>query len=226
MHTSNSTQRELERLFPGDGEMTALMRLFDWSKTDLGPPESWPQNLQTVTSVCLMSRFPIVMWWGPDFNILYNDAYIPFLGHAKHPGCLGQAGKLCWPEIWDVIEPMMREVRTSKKAKWCEDFGLFFARNLPREEVYVRFTYDPILAADGYTVDGIFNPCTETTEQVIGARRLETLRKLGVRSLENRTVEAVCQQAVAVLSENPRDLLSPQFTLWRIPGRKPAWPPR
>jgi signal transduction histidine kinase/DNA-binding NarL/FixJ family response regulator len=40
----------------------------------------------------------------------------------------------------------------------------------------------------------------------VGARRLETLRKLGIRAQETRTVEAACQHAAAVLSENPRDI--------------------
>ena len=55
-------------------------------------------------------------------------------------------------------------------------------------------------------MEGIFCPCTETTEQIVGARRLETLRKLGIRAQEGRTVEAACQNAATVLSENPRDI--------------------
>ena len=42
-----------------------------------------------------------------------------------------------------------------------------------------------LLAADG-TVDGIFTPCVEVTEQVIGARRLEMLRRLGATRAEAR----------------------------------------
>ena len=61
-------------------------------------------------------------------------------------------------------------------------------------------------AADGQTVDGIFNPGFETTEKVIGARRLETLRKLGIRAGEERTVEAAYKEAAAVLSENTCDI--------------------
>ena len=70
----------------------------------------------------------------------------------------------------------------------------------------MTFTYAPILAADGRKVDGIFCPCSEVTEKVVGGRRQETLRRLGNRSTEGRTPERVCQEAVAVLSENPRDV--------------------
>jgi signal transduction histidine kinase/DNA-binding NarL/FixJ family response regulator len=93
-----------------------------------------------------------------------------------------------------------------RKATWSENSELYFNRRLPTEEVYCTWTFAPILAVDGQTVDGIFNPCTETTEQVVGARRLETLRKLGIRAQGTRTVEAACQHAAAVLSENPRNI--------------------
>src|SRR5262245_28651661 len=50
--------------FAGGGEMGALMRSMDWSKTPLGPVARWPQSLRTTVSTCLSSRFPIVIWWG------------------------------------------------------------------------------------------------------------------------------------------------------------------
>jgi PAS domain S-box-containing protein len=197
---------QLEPLFPGDSEMARRMRALDWSATDFGPPETWPENLRVAVSICLPCRFPIVIFWGPKLCLLYNDPYLPWLTAAKHPLVLGRPAIECWPEIWDVIVPMLEGVLATGKATWSENSELYFNRRLPREEVYITWTYAPILAADGQTVDGIFCPCTETTEQVVGARRLETLRKLGIRSLENRTVQAVCEQAVAVLGESPRDI--------------------
>jgi PAS fold len=197
---------ELGRLFPGESELARRMRSFDWSASDLGPPGRWPENLRTAVSLCLTSRFPIVIWWGPDLNVLYNDAYIPFLGRAKHPGSLGRPGREVWAEIWDTIGPMLEDVRRTGAATWSDDFLFFFERDLPREEVHVRFTYGPILAADGRTVEGVFCPCTEITDEVVGARRLETLRKLGVKSPESRSVRAACAEAARVLSGAPHDI--------------------
>ena len=174
--------------------------------SDLGPPGRWPENLRTAVSLCLTSRFPILIWWGPDLNVLYNDAYIPFLGRAKHPSSLGRPGREVWAEIWDTIGPMLEGVRRTGAATWSDDFLSFFERDLPREEVHVRFTYGPILAADGRTVEGVFCPCTEITDEVVGARRLETLRKLGVKSPESRSVRAACAEAARVLSGDPHDI--------------------
>ncbi|HEX2278972.1 MAG TPA: PAS domain S-box protein [Candidatus Tectomicrobia bacterium] len=186
--------------------MARRMRAFDWSTTDLGPPQGWPENLRMAVSLCLTSRFPILIWWGPTLSLLYNDAYIPFLGEKKHPRCLGQPGRDCWAEIWDTIGPMLESVHATGEATWSDDSLYFFARRLPREEVYVTFTYGPILAADGRSVQGVFCPCTETTERVVGARRLETLRKLGAQALEGRGIDAACEGAAKVLAENPLDI--------------------
>ena len=182
------------------------MRSFDWSASDLGPPGLWPGNLRTAVSLCLTSRFPILIWWGPAFNVLYNDAYVPFLGGAKHPGSLGRPGREVWAEIWDTIGPMLDGVRRTGAATWSDDVMFFFERGLPREEVHVRFTYGPLLAADGRTVEGIFCPCTEITDAVVGARRLETLRRLGVKSPGARSVRSACIEAARVLSGAPHDI--------------------
>lgn len=75
-------------LFAGGGEMGALMCSLDWSKTRLGPVERWPRSLRTMLGVVLGSRFPMLLWWGPDLLHLYNDAYRPIL-RDKHPASLG-----------------------------------------------------------------------------------------------------------------------------------------
>ena len=75
-------------LFAGGGEMSALMRATDWSKTKLGPVENWPRSLKTMLGVVLGSRFPMLLWWGPELLHLYNDAYRPIPG-TKHPKSMG-----------------------------------------------------------------------------------------------------------------------------------------
>ena len=49
----------------GGGEMGALMRGHDWSTTPLGAVNQWPQSLCTAVSICLNSRYPMLIWWGP-----------------------------------------------------------------------------------------------------------------------------------------------------------------
>jgi hypothetical protein len=88
----------MDAVLAGGGELGALMRTTDWGKTALGPIAGWRQSLRSAVSICLSSRFPIVMYWGPEFTVLYNDAYSQILG-AKHPWALGKTCAECWAEI-------------------------------------------------------------------------------------------------------------------------------
>jgi hypothetical protein len=83
----------------GGGEMGERIRAFEWSSTPLGPVSTWPQSMRTAISLCVKSRFPIIVHWGrPDFTVLYNDAFRPFAGE-KHPKLLGRPLFESWPEL-------------------------------------------------------------------------------------------------------------------------------
>lgn len=190
----------------GGGEMGERMRAFDWSTSPVGPPAQWPQSLKTAVSICIGSRYPIVLWWGhPEYTMFYNDGYIPVLGVTKHPGWLGRSGRECWKELWPTIGPMLDGVFETGVATWSEDLLLVMNRNLPREEVYFTFSYSPI-HGDGSNVDGIFCACYETTGRVIGERRLQTVRDLGRTVMEVKSAEEACEAAARTLSANPYDV--------------------
>src|SRR5262245_25961340 len=93
-----------DAVFAGGGEMGALMRALDWSKTAVGPVSSWLQSLKTAVRVILASRFAMFVWWGRELVNLYNDSYRPLLG-AKHPAALGKPARQVWSEIWEQIGP-------------------------------------------------------------------------------------------------------------------------
>ena len=168
-------------VFAGDTEMARRMRALDWASTPLGPVEHWPPALLTSVSICLDCAFPIFVWWGPELVILYNDEYVPVLGPAKHPAALGQPAAKVWAEIWHVIGPMIAQVhgaRARPRARaTCE---LHLNREGYPEEAYFSFSYSPIYDEHG-RVGGVFCPCIETTEKVIGERRLTTLRDLAAQ---------------------------------------------
>jgi hypothetical protein len=88
-----------EDCLAGGGEMGALMRSTDWSRTVFGPVDRWPQSLRTAISIMLESRFAMVVAWGPDHRFFYNDRYRPVLG-GKHPAALGTPGAEIFPEVW------------------------------------------------------------------------------------------------------------------------------
>ncbi|HUR94839.1 MAG TPA: ATP-binding protein [Gemmatimonadales bacterium] len=189
---------------PGGGAMGQRIRDTDWSGTPLGPITEWPQSLRTAVGICTESRFPMAIWWGAEAVQLYNDGYVPVLG-AKHPHSLGQSGMECWAEIWDVVGPLYSQVMKHGRSTWSDDLLLMMDRHGYLEETYFTFSYSPIRDESG-GVGGLLITCAETTERVVGERRLRTLRDLGSRSSEARTVRGACELAAATLAENPLDV--------------------
>jgi len=200
--------------FKGGGELAERMRSLDWSQTPLGPVQHWPQSLKTAVSICLASRFPIVMYWGPEYVVLYNDAYATILG-SKHPWALGQTCRNCWAEIWDTIGPMLDGVVNSGQATWSDDLLLLLQRHGYPEECYFSFSFSPIQVETG-AVGGVFTAVLETTEKVIGERRLQTSRDLAARAVDASSESDAWRIAAQTLAENLRSI--PFSVLCRASG--------
>ena len=186
------------------GEMGALMRAHDWMQSPLGPPAQWPDALKMAVSICLNSRFPMVLWWGREFVMIYNDAWRPILG-AKHPKGLGRPGIETWPEIWDIIGEQLGSVLKRGEATWSEDLLLAVARYGYVEEAYFTYSYSPIKDADG-RVRGVFTAVNETTERVLSERRMRILRELAARTAESKSVKEACRTFAEVLGDNNPDI--------------------
>jgi signal transduction histidine kinase len=173
------------------GEMGALTRAKDWSKTPVGAVETWPQSLCTTLGILLNSKFPMFLFWGPEHICFYNDAYRPSLGNdGKHPAILGQKGAEFWSEIWDFIKPLIDQVLTEGEATWHEDHLLPIYRNGKMEDVYWTFSYSPVNNDEG-KIDGVLVICNETTDKVNILKKLEDSNK---RYLNNilQTPNAMC----------------------------------
>lgn len=201
---SGFCDRQLEQCFPGNSELAARMRALDWSQTPLGPVSEWTSSLKTAVSICLNSRFPMVIWWSQELVLLYNDAWLPILG-TKHPKALGRPGQAVWSEIWDIIGAQLHSVLDTAQATWSDDMLLLVDRYGFTEEAYFTYSYSPIFLETG-GVGGAFTAVTETTRRVVGERRLSTLRELAANSVEAKSVEETCRIACATLASNPYDI--------------------
>lgn len=196
------------------GELGALIREKDWSATPLGDPEGWPQSLRTAVDLCLASRFPLFLWWGPQLVNIYNDAYAAVLGD-KHPRALGEPAWEVWSEIWDVIGPLADGVMGRGEPTWSEDQLLYLERSGFAEECYFDFAYSPVTDESG-GVGGLFAVVSETTGRVLGTRRLQTLGQIGSRTHGATGTARVLEQCVAALDADRRDL--PFALLYEVDG--------
>lgn len=188
----------------GGGQMGTLLGAMDWTNSNLGAIEHWPQSLRTSVSICLASRFPIVLYWGPEYIVLYNDAYSAILG-SKHPWALGQRCCECWAEIWETIGPMLDGVITTGEATWSDDLLLQLQRYGYSEECYFSFSFSPIRIETG-AIGGVFTAVMETTERLIAERRLNTLRELAARIADADSENKMFALAVETLGKNRYDI--------------------
>jgi anti-sigma regulatory factor (Ser/Thr protein kinase) len=146
-------------IFAAGGETGRLMRSINWAATPLGPIKDWPQSLCTAVSICLSCPSPLLIWWGPELAMLYNDACRPILGPAKHPHAMAARGADVWPESWDVIGPKLQAVLERGEAAPTED--LVFDRDGYGEKRLFTCSFLPIHGESG-EVCGVFTVATET----------------------------------------------------------------
>ncbi|AGA74019.1 hybrid sensor histidine kinase/response regulator [Pseudomonas plecoglossicida] len=159
----------------GGGLMAERIRNHDWAATPLGPLEYWPDPLKTSLALCLASRFPQAVLWGPDLLTLHNDAFSQILG--QKPSALGIPFRAVWQEAWADIGHMANRALAGE-AVYIEDFPLVIDRNGGPERAYFTFCYSPIRDYDGKVL-GMLDTVTETTASVLANQRLNFLDDLG-----------------------------------------------
>jgi signal transduction histidine kinase len=180
--------------------MGALMRSIDWSTRAVGAVETWPQSLRTALSILLETGFPMYIAWGKDFTQFYNDGYRPILGSTKHPQAMGISTRQTFAEIWDIIGPMFDGVMHGTSTD-VVDFLLPLDRHGFAEECYFIFSYSPIREERG-NVGGVLVTVTETTQRVLGERRLKTTQALAAETRQAKSVPEACAIAGRVLEQS------------------------
>ena len=151
------------RTFLGDGgEMGHLIRAYDWGNSPLGVPQEWPQTLRSAVRLMLTSSHPMFIWWGPELIQFYNDAYRVTMGPERHPSALGDRGRDCWAEIWDVIGPQIDFVMRGEGSTWNEDHLVPVTRHGRRQDVWWTYGYSPLDLDD--RVGGVLVVCRDVTD--------------------------------------------------------------
>jgi len=189
-------------VFDGPGTARARHRTVDWTATSLGPVSTWSAGLRTMARTVLASRFPMILFWGPDYVQIYNDAFGPSLG-AK--AAAGRPGRESWAEIWDFVHGQFQSVRDSGIAAYDVDLLIEMDRLGFVEETYFTYSYSSVYGEDGEFA-GILCTTTETTERVLAERRLDTLSALAAAGTGVRTANEAAARVTEALGHNSHDV--------------------
>ena len=201
--SSNTSNRAWLR---GGGEMGDRIRSLDWQATSVGPMDAWSPALRMMVQFLLANRFPMLLWWGPEYVCIYNDPYVPVLGN-KHPWALGQPVRTVWNEIWHVLQPLIDTPYGGGPSTWNEDIGLEINRHGFVEETHFTIAYSPVpddTMPSG--IGGVLATVHEITEKIVGERRVVVLRDLGARVGDARTASEASAVAAQTLSGHSKDV--------------------
>lgn len=146
---------------PAVDEVIAAM---DWTGSPLGPPAEWSRALAATFAMVRRSEAQIVLFWGPEFAALYNDAYAPTIG-IKHPDAFGQPARMYWSELWDDLGPLLQGVRDGGGTFSAKDRPFYIERHGFGETVWFDVSYSLVDDDDG-TPGGVLCIVSETTARI------------------------------------------------------------
>jgi serine phosphatase RsbU (regulator of sigma subunit) len=193
----------------------------DGAATPLGPREGWSSALRGAVELALGTRFPITLLWGPEFVLVYNEAYTRLIAD-KHPAALGRPAREVFPEAWPEIGPMLEGVLAGEGATYLEDLHVPLWRDGRLEECYFTFSYSPVRGEEG-AIEGVLDVTTETTRQVLDRRRLMLLTQLAVGLTDLERPVDLPDLALPLLLSVPEDLPAADI---RLPGGIASADPR
>jgi len=141
------------------------------------------------------SPFPICLWSGPHFALVYNDPYRRILA-AKHPAALGQPGSIVWAEIWEELQPQFESVRAGDDPVYLENAPFVMARleGGGTETAWFNYSLSALRDEDG-SVAAVLNITPETTRRVLVERRLT----------EEQAALAMSEERLRLVIEGARD---------------------
>jgi PAS domain S-box-containing protein len=165
--TENQYLKGLEFL-TGGGGLGELVSRFDWHNTSLGPIQDWSPWVRTTVSLMLRSQVPMVVLWGSEGYMIYNDAYAIFAG-SRHPKLLGSKVLEGWPEVAAFNAHVMEVVFIGGGNLAFQDQELILHRGDQPQTTWMNLDYSPVLDGDGKPA-GVIAIVIETTSKVIAER--------------------------------------------------------
>ena len=195
----------------GKGEMTELVRTFDWASTSLGPIEDWSRELVAIVNLTLCSRTPARILWGPDLVLIYNDSYRSIPG-KRHPDALGKPAREVYKEAWSVVGPLLENAYTTGETFYFDKLLVPIDTGSGARDFYLDYTYSPVF--ENGKIAGLFGLLQDVTTEVLATRDLRESEARATRVLESiGDAVLVTDVNTRVMSMNP---VAERLTGWSL----------
>jgi PAS domain S-box-containing protein len=143
--------------------MAAAVRDADWSRSPLGPIDTWPEILKGMVGIVLDSPGIRVLLWGPELIFFYNDGYIPLLDSRPNDG-IGKRYADFRPDMWPTLRPFVEAARNGV-GQIVTHLRTVLRRNGSEETAYFTLAFTPVYGRDG-AIAGVLSEIVEITAQV------------------------------------------------------------
>lgn len=170
----------------------------------LGSPELWPGGLKAMASFLVAAHQPMALWWGEERAAVFNTPWSKLMG-PDAPARLGETGAGALPRDWRDMDARIKAVMTGEPGVWLYDQRLTPERADKTETMFFTISLNPIRDEDG-AVEGVIAVCCETTEAVVGARRLRLLDRLAGALAGADSPDNACAAAQEAFGEDREDL--------------------
>ncbi|RIB05860.1 hypothetical protein C2G38_2253571 [Gigaspora rosea] len=186
-----------------ESEESTIVYNYDWSKTSLGSMDTWDPIIKNAVNLCLQSVFPIGLFLGPEWIVIYNKAFRPLI-IEKNSFVIGKSIKGS-VSVSDYLISLFENVRTTGKGIFQNDQFFELQCDGYKTEMYYSYTFSPILKSDG-TFFGIICLAQNTAQRVVNARRLKTISEFGHWTSEIDSLESACNIMKKILKDNNVDI--------------------
>jgi PAS domain S-box-containing protein len=174
-----------DTLFAGPGEVRALCRAMDWSRTAAGAVESWAPSLRMAVRMCLDAPLAMAVWAIPGLGLIYNDRYAALLGPAEHPAALGRSARDVWAGQWQWLQLDLEHAIERGETAGQPQLRVSLKRDgVTEEEVFLSYGLMPVRDDDGRVIAAI-NVMADITERVRALAEPTALLEAVIRSSQD-----------------------------------------
>jgi PAS domain S-box-containing protein len=180
----------------GNDKMGTLFRSYNWRDSPLGEPENWPLGLKISLSTVLSSGFPMLLLWGEEFHLFYNDAFSLILDQEEAPAAPGHTGRNRLAETLPGLPGLADQVMRTGEGIWIENQLIHIRQKEHTQDTFWNFNYTAIPDENGVT-GGVLIMCQESAKTPAERSTEGWFRKLvqqapmavGIFSGENLVIE-------------------------------------
>ena len=184
--------------------MWPLYEELDWELTPVGPCRPGATRWSTRSTSLLGMQFPVTLFWGPEFVLIYNAAHVR--AHRRQAPTGVRASRA--PRVPRGVGADRADdaacVRGARRELGRRPVRAVVSPR-PRPRGLLHVLYSPVRGRED-VIEGVLDIAVETTLQVASRRRLETLSRLRDALDAAGHADQVPELAVSALMADPAGL--------------------